>query len=67
METNELPFSSIGTLITIDMAWLGLAIGLPKQSTPINPTTPFYNNYWPGIGSIAALFYLFWFGYGLIR
>jgi hypothetical protein len=52
---------------TFLMVWLGLAVGHPKQNTPVEPATPFYDIYWLSIGSLAVLFYLFWFGSGLIR
>lgn len=52
---------------TFLMVWLGLAVGRPKQNTLSEPVTPFYDNYWISIGCLAAIFYLFWFGSGLIR
>jgi hypothetical protein len=64
-------FAFTGVLATFGgaflMAWLGFAVGHPKQTTPLEPTTPIYNISWLLTGSLAALFYLFWFGVGLIR
>lgn len=52
---------------TFLLVWLGLAIGRPKQHTPSEPSTPCYELSWVGAGGLAALFYLAWFGSGLIR
>lgn len=65
------PFTFTGALATFGgtflMVWLGLAVGRPKPGTPTEPTTPTHNPSWLIGGGLATLFYLFWFGAGLIR
>ncbi|MFN8412548.1 MAG: hypothetical protein U0Z26_09195 [Anaerolineales bacterium] len=51
---------------TFLMVWLGFAVGYPKPNTPLEPVTPFYNTGWFITGVIAIIFYLFWFGSGLL-
>ena len=52
---------------TFLMVWIGFAVGHPKPNTPLEPVTPFRDTGWLITGVIAVLFYLFWFGSGLLR
>lgn len=52
---------------TFLMIWLGLAVGHPKPNTPLEPVTPIRDRGWLIAGGMAIVFYLFWFGSGLIR
>jgi hypothetical protein len=52
---------------TFLMVWLGLAVGHPRPNTPLEPVTPFRDTGWLIAGVIAIVFYLFWFGSGLLR
>jgi hypothetical protein len=52
---------------TFLMVWLGFAVGHPKSYSPPEPLTPVRDTGWLIAGLIAIVFYLFWFGSGLIR
>lgn len=52
---------------TFLMVWLGFAVGHPKSYSPPEPVTPIRDTGWLIAGVIALVFYLFWFGSGLIR
>jgi len=52
---------------TFLMVWLGFAVGRSKPNTPLEPVTPFYDTGWLITGVIAVIFYLFWFGSGLLQ
>lgn len=52
---------------TFLMVWLGFAVGNPKSNTPLEPLTPVKNTGWLIAGAVAIMFYLFWFGSGLIQ
>ncbi len=52
---------------TFLMVWLGLAVGRPRPNTPLEPVTPIRDTGWLIAGVVATMFYLFWFGSGLIR
>ena len=51
---------------TFLMVWLGLAIGLPRPHTPLEPVTPSRNTGWLVAGGLALALYFFWLGPGLI-
>jgi hypothetical protein len=52
---------------TFLMVWLGFAVGHPRPDTPPEPVTPYRDAGWLIAGVIAFVFYLFWFGSGLLR